>query len=129
MVPVADDDYLSFGYWVQATTDDEGETSYQVAPFATGKMPYNYNMSTRCPDGQATYNGSATGVFVHKTDVNSDGMGHLVPTSSGQFAADVKLTANVRHSWDRWRLISTWHSGKVKLRGQQRPETCSQGGN
>jgi hypothetical protein len=90
MVPVADDDYLSFGYWVQATTDDEGETSYQVATFATGKMPYNYNNAI--PDGQATYNGSATGVFVHKTDVDSDGMG-VVPTSSGQFAANVKLTA------------------------------------
>jgi hypothetical protein len=88
MVPVADTDYLTFGYWVQESTDEDDAPTYLVTTFYDGEMPYTASP----PAGQATYTGSATGVYVEKTDVHADGKG-TVPTSSGQFTADVKLTA------------------------------------
>ena len=96
MAPEEDDDYLSFGYWVRATTttDEDGETStsYNVATFANGEMAYDAGQIQTVLSGQASYTGSATGLYVQKTDVHGDGMG-LVPTSTGQFTADVDLMA------------------------------------
>ena len=95
MAPEEDDDYLSFGYWVRATTttDEDGETStaYNVATFANGEMAYTAGQIQNL-SGQATYNGFGDGLYVQKTDVHGDGMG-LVPTSTGQFRADVDLMA------------------------------------
>ena len=95
MAPEEDDDYLSFGYWVRATTttdaDDETSTSYSVATFANGEMAYTAGQIENL-SGQATYTGSATGLYVQKTDLHADDKG-LVPTSTGQFTANVNLDA------------------------------------
>ena len=95
MIPVENEDYLSFGYWVRTTTttDDEGKstTAYAVETYASGGMPYPATQIQNL-SGEATYTGSATGLYVQKTDVHGDGEG-LVPTSTGQFGADVELMA------------------------------------
>jgi hypothetical protein len=95
MIPVENEDYLSFGYWVRTTTttDDEGESTrdYAVVTYASGGMQYTATQIQNL-SGEATYTGSATGLYVQKTDVHGDGMG-LVPTSTGQFGADVELMA------------------------------------
>ncbi|MYH02735.1 MAG: hypothetical protein F4142_09215 [Nitrospira sp. SB0675_bin_23] len=87
---IRDRDFLTFGYWLQATEDDKGETTYGVRTFATGGMPYVDITNT--PAGNATYSGEATGMYVRKTDVDGDDKGP-VPTSSGQFTAVANLTA------------------------------------
>lgn len=107
MVPAPDTDYLTFGYWVQTSTDMEDEATTMIAPFATGKgTVYSADNATTyaatITSGStvsATYTGPATGMFVHKTDVDGDGKG-LVPTSSGQFTAEANLTANFTNSTD-----------------------------
>ena len=82
-----DADFLTFGYWLQATEDDEGETTYGVRTFAAGAQAF---VPTSALEGQATYSGKATGMYAKKT-FNDRGVG--TPTSSGQFVADATLTA------------------------------------
>ena len=96
MIPAPDTDYLTFGYWVQTSTPMTGDPTTTIASFATGKMSYAGGQAINAGDlglsGEAKYSGPATGMFVHKTDVDGDGMGP-VATSSGQFTADAKLSA------------------------------------
>jgi len=84
---ISDDDFLTFGYWLQATEDDDGETTYGVRTFATGAEPF---AAVAAIQGSATYSGKATGMYAKKT-FNERGVG--TPTSSGQFTADTTLTA------------------------------------
>ena len=101
-VPAPDTDYLTFGYWVQTSTKMNGDATTGIAPFVAGKMPYDNTTLTALTNltgASATYEGPATGMFVHKTDVDGDGKG-LVPTSSGQFTADASLTAHFGESPD-----------------------------
>ena len=82
-----DDDYLYFGYWLQATEGEDG-TTYAVSTFSGGAMPFGgENPSTTISDllGTAKYAGSAAGKFVRKT-FDSDGVG--TPTSAGSFSRD-----------------------------------------
>ena len=107
MIPAPDTDYLTFGYWVRTSTSMTGDATTMIAPFARGKQLYNAGAVTAylatITDANttvsATYTGSATGQFVHKTDVDGDGKGP-VPTSSGQFTADAELTANFTNGTD-----------------------------
>ncbi len=82
-----DSDFLTFGYWMQAEEDDEGETTYGINTFATGAEPF---AAASTVQGSATYSGKATGMYVKKT-FNDRGVG--TPSSSGQFTADTSLTA------------------------------------
>ena len=87
-----DTDYLKFGYWVQATKKSDGTTSYGVSTFASGSMAYGANAVAErvaALQGSATYAGPATGLFVRKTGP----VDAALPTSAGQFTADVGLTA------------------------------------
>jgi hypothetical protein len=92
MVPgvESDQDYLYFGYWVQATGDDDNP--YGISTFASGSQPFTGDDTNFDPTdisvlmGSAEYNGSATGMFVKKTDD--------VPSHAGQFSASATLTAN-----------------------------------
>lgn len=103
MIPAPDTDYLTFGYWVRTSTPMTGDATTMIAPFAMGKLPYTglttYTATITNDTVSATYTGPATGMFVHKTDVDGDGKG-LVPTSSGQFTADANLTANFTSGTD-----------------------------
>ena len=88
---IRDRDFLTFGYWLQATEDDKGETTYGVRTFATGADPSDANIiSSASFEGEATYSGKATGMYVTKA---FDGRGVGAPANSGQFTADASLTA------------------------------------
>ncbi len=122
MVPQPDTDYLTFGYWVRTSTPMTGDATTMIAPFAAGKDLYESTELTAYEGTiasnttvSATYTGPATGMFVHKTDVDGDGKG-LVPTSSGQFTAEANLTANFSNSYDDPNLGSAFQDaihGKV----------------
>ena len=91
-----DEDYLSFGYWVQSMPMGSG-TKYGVSVFSGGSMPYGgENADTQIKElhGKATYDGSATGLYARKELTVEDGRA-VVGTSvaAGQFSADVSLTA------------------------------------
>ncbi len=88
---IPDADFLTFGYWLQATEDDEGETDYGVRTFATGGTLYTLgNAQASGVQGTATYAGPATGLYVKKT-FSDRGVG--TPSASGQFTGDASLTA------------------------------------
>ena len=85
-----DTNYLQFGYWVQATTDDDDETTYGIRTFASGDMPFTASAIASLV-GFAKYEGPATGLYVQKSfDVEAN---EFVVSSSGQFTADAELTA------------------------------------
>ena len=88
---IPDTDYMDFGYWLTETKDGDGGVTYMVRVFAGGPVDYNY------PDndvsnvvGSAVYSGSATGLYVLK---GFDEQNRLIPTATGEFMADAKLTA------------------------------------
>ena len=84
-----DYDYLHYGFWLQKTTDEDGVLTYdEVQTFAGSSVALSGDVAN--VDGSATYNGGATGVYVH-SEVNSDGS--RVATTAGQFAADATLMA------------------------------------
>ena len=88
-----DPDYLRFGYWVETTPGEDGEAnSYAIQAFSSGLLPYD---GTEIEDvrGSATYDGSAAGVYVQKSDFDANTGKHGAAVS-GDFTADVTLTAN-----------------------------------
>ena len=93
---IPDQDYLSFGFWLQETVKD-GETTYGVSTFYGGKDVYDVSGSNGQGAmsqlvGSATYKGDATGLFVKKTfTVGEDGAVVGTPTSAGQFTAYAEL--------------------------------------
>ena len=86
---VPDADFMIFGYWEQAVTDDEGDTTYSMLPIADGKRDYGAMTTVT---GTATYAGPATGLYT-KNALTPEGA-PTGPYSSGQFTADAMLTAN-----------------------------------
>ena len=84
---IPDADFLTFGYWLQATEGDDGEMTYGIRTFATGADTF---VPPGALEGQATYAGKATGMYVKKT---FDDRGLDTATSSGQFTAVANLTA------------------------------------
>ena len=85
-----DPDYMIFGYWIESVTDDDGTTE-KMLPFADGKRNYG-TLATVA--GTATYEGSATGLYMKKTITPQGGVDPSGPYASGQFTADASLTAN-----------------------------------
>ena len=72
-----DYDYLHYGFWLQKTADADGVLTYnEVQTFAgssvaaSDSVPADWELNA--VTGSATYNGGATGVYVH-SEVNSDG--------------------------------------------------------
>ena len=91
---VADANYLHYGFWLQKTADEDGVLTYdEVETFAGSSVDGMVEGSgdVTMVTGSATYNGGATGVYVH-SEVNSDGS--RVATTAGQFAAEATLTAH-----------------------------------
>ena len=88
-VDVADTDYLHYGFWLKRTTDSDGAITYnEVETFAGSSIDASGDVST--VRGSATYEGGATGVYVHNV-TNPDGTEKSA--TSGHFTADVELTA------------------------------------
>ena len=90
-----DYNYLSYGFWLKKTTKD-GETTYdEVEAFAMGIYGTDNDGSDgtelNTVEGSATYEGGATGVYVH--NVLSSGGGTVASRTSGLFRADASLTA------------------------------------
>ena len=89
-----DNDYLAFGYWLQSAGEGDDAT-YKIGTFASGAMPFGGDDATiamAALTGDATYTGSAIGMFVTKTDLDGDNKGP-VETGSGEFTANTTLTA------------------------------------
>ena len=86
-----DAEYLSYGFWLKKTTDEDGVLTYnEVETFARSsfsEMGSNVSMV----GGSATYNGGATGVYV-KDVHNSDGT--LDTATAGHFTAAASLKVN-----------------------------------
>ena len=94
---IQDDDYLSFGYWVQ-TQGTGNDMKYGVNTFAGGSMPYGEEqddgtITAVTLNGTATYEGPATGLYAYKTPSIEDGAVVYTPSASGQFVADTSLMA------------------------------------
>ena len=84
-----DYDYLTWGFWLKKTTDEDGVTEYdEVSLF---HMDTGMTDSTGTVQGSATYNGSAVGVYVH--NVLSEGGGTVESRTAGHFTADASLMA------------------------------------
>ena len=96
MGTILDTDFLTFGYWLQSTENDDGSMKYQIDTFATGADVYEFTAlqdtdgTGEVVFGSATYAGKATGMYA-KSTFSDKGEGS--PSASGQFTADANLTA------------------------------------
>ena len=89
-VDVDDDDYLHYGFWLQRTTDADGNDTYdEVQTFADSSVDATGSVAQ--VTGSATYDGGAVGVYVRETYKTSDGS--VDTATSGHFSADASLTA------------------------------------
>ena len=86
---VPDTDYLSYGFWLQKTTDDDGVLTYnEVETFADSSVDATGSVAQ--VTGSATYEGSSTGVYVRNV---FDSLGDIDTATSGHFTADAVLKA------------------------------------
>ena len=89
---VVDANYLSYGFWLKKTTDEDGVLTYnEVETFATAEghgdtVGDDLGMVT----GSATYVGGSVGVYVKNV---LDDQANITSATSGHFSADVELTA------------------------------------
>ena len=84
-----DSDYLAFGWWLQTTTDADGDTTYGVGTFAEGAQVFAL-ATAQAREGSATYSGPAAGKYGRKT-FNADG--GVATLAVGHFTADANLKA------------------------------------
>ena len=93
MAMVADDDFLTFGYWTEIPA--EADAPWAFTPFSSGSMPYGGAAATRVEaiEGSARYDGSAAGGYVRR---QYDSNGAEVPDTAeaGAFTAAVNLMAH-----------------------------------
>ena len=86
------DDYLRFGFWLNESTDSDGDPSYDIDAFYGGAMATpRANYQSADLRGTASYSGAATGAYMRKT-FNEDGT--VNPVVGGQFTATAALMAN-----------------------------------
>ena len=88
LVPVEDSDYVHFGHWMHES-EENGDPIIMVGAIAGGTAESPIN-TVQTLEGRATYEGSATGVYV-KRRVTPDG--EVDNRRGGQFTADAILTA------------------------------------
>ena len=89
-VDVLDTDYLHYGFWLKRTTDEDGAVTYNEVETFAGSSLGTQGSDVSQVTGSATYNGGATGVYVHSLS-NPDGT--RASATSGHFTADAELTA------------------------------------
>ena len=88
---VADANYLSYGFWLKKTTDEDGVLTYnEVETFARAVHPETTTAGIGEVTGSATYEGGSVGVYVKNV---LDDQANIVSATSGHFSADVELTA------------------------------------
>ena len=87
-VDVANDKFLSYGFWLKKTTKDGATTYNEIAPFT---QVDGLTASSGTITGSASYEGSAVGVYVH--NVLSEGGGKVESRTAGHFTADANLMA------------------------------------
>ena len=88
-------DYLRFGFWLNESTDSDGDPSYDINVFYGGAMATPRVGEEGYQDdnlrGTASYSGAATGAYMRKT-FNEDAT--VNPVAGGQFTATAALMAN-----------------------------------
>ena len=89
LVPVPDSDYVYFGYWMHESDVNDAPV-IMVAAVAGGTVESLIG-TVQALEGLATYEGSATGVYV-KRRVSPDN--EVESRAGGQFVADAMLTAS-----------------------------------
>ena len=90
---VADANYLSYGFWLKKTTDEDGVLTYNEVETFTEAVghPATVDNDLSSVVGSATYDGSAVGVYVKNV---LDDQANITSATSGHFVADVELNAN-----------------------------------
>ena len=93
-VPVADQDYMQFGYWIETPdeADPQNDFNYKVRLIATGGDPFgNTNIAGLATgsgvERKASYKGAAAGIYSNNE-------------THGEFTADATLTATFGDSTD-----------------------------
>ena len=87
-VGVPDSDYVHFGYWMNEAEEND-QPVILAATIAGGTEPSPIG-TVQSLEGQATYTGAATGLYVIRTHALD---GEVVSRAGGQFTADAMLTA------------------------------------
>ena len=85
-----DYEYLSYGFWLKKTTDEDGVLTYNEVETFAGSSLGATQSNVGAVVGSATYNGGATGVYV-KNVTKSDGT--LDTATAGHFTAAATLEA------------------------------------
>ena len=85
-----DTDHLYYGYWLKTEVTDDGN-EYEFQAFSGGSMVFAES-AIAAVEGKATYNGTAAGRYVEKSDFDQAGSGRVAVT--GAFTARANLTAN-----------------------------------
>ena len=93
MTTTTDDDYLRFGYWM-TTTETAGKVRHMIETFGNGDG-YQTPATASELQGEATYNGAAAGIYVHKA-----GATDTLVVSDGEFVAAASLTATFGDTGD-----------------------------
>ncbi len=90
---VADANYLSYGFWLKKTTDEDGVLTYNEVETFTEAVghPATVDNDLSSVVGSATYDGSAVGVYVKNV---LDDQANITSATSGHFVADAELNAN-----------------------------------
>ena len=91
---VPDPLYITMGYWLRDDyTGMMGARSYAASAFAHANVD-GYTGTFGDVEGSATYEGSATGLYMDKRFETDGASVTTIPVSAGQFTADVMLNAN-----------------------------------
>ena len=88
---VTDTDFLHFGYWMESRTKQaNGTYKHRIETFSDGSMPFSVIGNVK---GTAEYLGTAAGIYVNKSDFDSDGKNPQM-VRHGTFTADAELKAH-----------------------------------
>ena len=87
---IPDPDYMDWGYWVERTTDADGETKVRVLAYAHSPLANNYGPVTPL-EGSAEYAGQAVGQYVKQAF--DPATGAAIGVGYGHFGAWAELTA------------------------------------
>ncbi len=87
-MPVPDSDYVHFGYWMNESEEND-QPVIMAAAFAGGTVESPIS-AVQSLEGQASYSGAATGLYVIRTFTLD---GEIQSRAGGQFTADATLTA------------------------------------
>jgi hypothetical protein len=87
-----DSEYAYFGFWLEVTEDEDGKETFGIRGVAGGGGVAYTDIQISATDlmGKATFSGDATGKYMAK---KLTPYGQIADAVSGQFIADVEMTA------------------------------------